>query len=230
MKPYYEQDGIKLIEGDCIEHMMQMPAESVDLIIADPPYGIAYQSGHRSKADRQAMVGDYGNILWRLLPLVRRVLKPEGAFYLFCRYDVSPEWWHMVGNYLRPLNKLIWVKNNWGMGDLKGNWASQYEEIIFAVKGRHKLRNGRPSNVLHADRVNGASMIHPTEKPVAIMRQIIDASSSPGDLILDPCCGSGPVLVAAREMGRRAIGIEINAEVCDEAEKRMAQAVLLAAR
>ncbi|KKN39249.1 hypothetical protein LCGC14_0745320 [marine sediment metagenome] len=218
---------MELIQGDCIEHMSQMAAESVDLIIADPPYGIAYQSGHRSKQEREAMIGDYGNILWRLLPLVQRILKKEGAFYLFCRFDVSPDWWHMVGNYLRPLNKLIWVKNNWGMGDLKGNWASQYEEIIFAVKGRHLLRNGRPSNVLFADRIAAQAMAHPTEKPAALMRQLIEASTSPGDLILDPCCGVGPVLVAAEQTGRRAIGIEINPQFCDEAERRCGSNLVL---
>ena len=98
-----------LHEGDAIEYMSQMPAESVDLIIADPPYGIAYQSGHRSKMDREAMSGDYDNLLWRLLPVARRVLKQNGAIYLFSRFDMSPEWWMSLGNYFRPKNKLIWV-------------------------------------------------------------------------------------------------------------------------
>ena len=170
-----------IFEGDCIEYMSLMPAESVDLIIADPPYGIAYQSGHRPKMQRKVMVGDYGNILWRLLPISRRVLKPEGALYLFCRYDVYPDWWHMVGNYFRPKNCIVWIKNNWGMGDLTGNWANQHEFIIFAVKGRHKLRAGRPPNVIFADRVSSRLMIHPTEKPVELMKPLIEASSSEGE-------------------------------------------------
>lgn len=211
----------ELHEGDCIEFMMGMAAESVDLIIADPPYGIAYQSGHRPKMDREVMVGDYGNVLWRLLPLARRVLKPNGAIYLFSRFDVSPEWWLMLGNYFRPKNRLVWVKNNWGMGDLSGNWANQYEDILFAVKGRHKLQNGRPSNVLMVDRVPMTKQSHPTEKPVALMERLIEASCPEGGVVLDPCAGSGPVLEAAVRLGRPVIGCEINPEFCDGIEERL---------
>lgn len=212
-----------LHEGDAIECMMQMPAESVDLIIADPPYGIAYQSGHRPKADREAMVGDYDNLLWRLLPASRRVLKPNGAIYLFSRFDVSPEWWMMLGNYFRPKNRLVWVKNNWGMGDLQGNWANQYEEILFAVKGRHKLLNGRPSNVLKFDRVSLTRQSHPTEKPVELMEALIQASCPLGGTVLDPCAGSGPVVEAAWRSGRRCVAVEINPVYCDMIEQRMAR-------
>jgi DNA modification methylase len=214
----------RLIEGDAIEHMSQMASESVDVVIADPPYGIAYQAGRRPALEREVMVGDYGNILWRLLPLARRVLKPDGALYLFSRFDVSPEWWLMLGNYFRPKNRLIWVKNNHGMGDLQGNWAGQYEEILFAVKGRHKLLNGRPSNVLYADRVPKQRQRHIAEKPVSLMRALIEASCPPAGLVLDPCAGSGPTLEAATMLGRRSIGIEINPNLCDEIEKRMTAA------
>lgn len=210
-------------EGDAIERLSQMAAESVDLIIADPPYGIAYQSGHRPKMEREVMIGDYGNILWRLLPLARRILKPAGAIYLFSRFDISPEWWLLLGNYFRPKNRLVWIKNNWGMGDLTGNWASQYEEILFAVKGRHRLQNGRPSNVLFADRVPAQQMRHPTEKPVAIMLPLIEASCPPGGTVLDPCAGTGPVIEAAYRLGRNSIGIEISPELCDIIEQRMRQ-------
>jgi site-specific DNA-methyltransferase (adenine-specific) len=213
----------KLHEGDAIEVMSLLPAESVDLIICDPPYGIAYQSGHRPKMDREVMAGDYGNLLWRLLPAARRVLKKDGAIYLFTRFDVSPEWWLMLGNYFRPKNKLIWVKNNWGMGDLQGNWASQYEEILFAVKGRHKLQNGRPSNVLHVDRIASSKMVHPTEKPVEIMMALIEASCPVGGVVLDPCAGSGPVVEACERLERDVIAVEINPDFCDAIERRMAR-------
>lgn len=213
-----------LHEGDAIEHMSTMPAESVDVLIADPPYGIAYQSGHRPKMDREVMAGDYGNLLWRLLPAARRVLKPNGAIYLFSRFDVSPEWWLMLGNYFRPKNRLVWIKNNWGMGDLQGNWATQYEDILFAVKGRHKLHNGRPSNVLYADRVPANKMQHPTEKPVEIMLPLIEASCPPDGLVLDPCAGVGPVVEAATRLGRRCVAVEINPDYCDAIERRMARA------
>jgi site-specific DNA-methyltransferase (adenine-specific) len=213
-------DLCELHQGDCIALAMQMPAESVDLIIADPPYGIAYQSGHRPKMEREPLSGDYGNILWRFLPVASRILKPEGAIYLFCRYDVSPEWWMMLGNYFRPRNKLIWVKNNWGMGDLQGNWASQYEEILFAVKGRHQLQNGRPSNVICLDRVPAVRMVHPTEKPVELMAKIIEASCPEGGMVFDPCAGSGPVVEACMQLRRRCIAAEIDPGYCDVIESR----------
>lgn len=212
----------ELHEGDCLSYMMQMPAESVDVLIADPPYGIAYQSGHRAKMDREPLAGDYGNILWKLLPAAARVLKPEGAIYLFSRFDVSPEWWMMLGNFFHPKNKLIWVKNNWGMGDLQGNWANQYEEILFAVKGRHRLQSGRPSNVLCVDRVASTAMRHPTEKPVELMRRLIEASCPADGVVLDPCAGSGPVVEACLIMGRRVIACELDAGHCDTIERRVA--------
>ena len=173
------------------------------------------------------MVGDYGNLLWRLLPLARQVLKPNGALYLFSRFDVSPEWWLMLGNYFRPKNRLIWVKNNHGMGDLDGNWAGQYEEILFAVKGRHKLQNGRPSNVLYANKVPKERQRHVAEKPVEIMLPLIEASCPVGGVVLDPCAGTGPVVEAAERLGRDCIAIEINPDHCDTIERRMGQGVLL---
>jgi site-specific DNA-methyltransferase (adenine-specific) len=107
---------------------------------------------------------------------------------------------------------LVWDRMHHGMGDLKGSFAPQYDTCIFAVKGRYILPNCRPANVIRCPRLNGAEMVHPNEKPLALMRQLIEAATAPGALILDPFAGSGSTLAAAAMAGRRYIGIEIAAE------------------
>jgi DNA modification methylase len=104
---------------------------------------------------------------------------------------------------------LIWVKNNIGMGDVKSTFAPKHERIIHAVKGAPYLSQ-READVLLADRVPADN--HPTEKPAALLRRLIEITSVEGQLVADPFGGVASTMVAAKESGRRYWGCEINEE------------------
>lgn len=120
---------------------------------------------------------------------------------------------------------LIWDREIHGMGDLKGNFAPQYDTCIFAVKGRYVLPGKRPTDVIRCKRVNGAELVHPNEKPAALMRQLVEATTKPGELVLDPFAGSGSTLAAAAATGRQYIGIELDPEYCRIAQKKVHDAL-----
>lgn len=115
---------------------------------------------------------------------------------------------------------LVWDRLHQGMGDLKGSFAPRYDTCIFAVKGRYTLPGGRPDDVIQCQRVSNTELLHPNEKPLTLMRQLIEATTAPGALILDPFAGSGSTLAAAALTGCQYIGIEINATHHAAAQQR----------
>lgn len=95
------------------------------------------------------------------------------------------------------------------MGDTKAAFAPSHENIVFAVKGKYSFPGSRPKDLVTFPKINSSKMVHPTEKPVGLLANLISSVTKPGDLILDPFAGSGSTLVAAKKTGRRFIGIEL---------------------
>lgn len=216
-------EDIRIIHGDCLAILPTLAAGSVPLIVADPPYGIGYHSNHYKDKNPHAPVAND----WNFQPgdffrECERVLIDGGAMYLFCRWDVQPLWVpYLGGQGLKIKNVIAWVKDNWSAGDLEGNFGNQYESIIFAAKGRHKRRGNRWSNVWEFPRVSHTKMIHPTQKPVPLLKRAILASSDPGDLVLDPFAGSGSTGAACIETGRSALLIDVDSKMVNIASRRL---------
>lgn len=118
---------------------------------------------------------------------------------------------------------IVWDKKAHGMGDLKGSFAPRYEVIIFAAKGRFELPGKRPDDLIACAKVGNQSLTHPNEKPVELLEQLIEATTTPDALILDPFAGSGSTLVAAAKTGRQYIGIEIDEHYSQLAATRAAR-------
>lgn len=95
------------------------------------------------------------------------------------------------------------------MGDLKAQFAPRHDVVIFATKGRFEFPGKRPDDVIACPKVGNSSLIHPNEKPVALLERLIEATTEPGALILDPFAGSGSTLAAAVKTGRQYISCEI---------------------
>lgn len=218
----------QIIEGDCIEKMRELDAESIDCVITDPPYGMAFQSSWRIERERFAAIANDGDFdpEWQgaWMRECYRLLRPDSHFYFFCSD-------HHIGRF-RDLaadvgftvkRTLVWWKRGGGMGDLEGDYAHETEFIIFAHKGRRNLGGGRRSNVFEVPKVPNAQIAHPTEKPVGIVRELLARSTKAGDTVLDPFMGSGTTLVAAQEEGRSSVGIEVNPAYCGVARARLAQ-------
>lgn len=108
-----------------------------------------------------------------------------------------------------------------GMGDTKAAFAPSHENIVFAVKGKYSFPGSRPKDLVTFPKINSSKMVHPTEKPVGLLANLISSVTKPGDLILDPFAGSGSTLVAAKKTGRRFIGIELDDDYFVTAQRRI---------
>lgn len=212
-----------LLLGDCLEEMKTLPDGSIDCLITDPPYGIDYQSNFRTATPAFAKIPSdqegAAALLEAALTLAEKKLKENSHVYIFASWKNYPEFKTIVERHFTLKNLLVWVKNNWSMGDLEGNYAEQYELIIFAAKGRRLLFGDRPTNVLNFDRVG--SLEHPTQKPVDLIEFLIANSTQAGEVVLDPFMGVGSTCRAAKNKGRKYVGIEIEEKYYDVACRRL---------
>lgn len=213
MKPYYADDFVSLFHGDCREVLAWLEA---DVLVTDPPYGMAFRSGRDGAFGVSRIEGDDTSIRDEALALWGA--KPA----LVCgRWSVPrPPGTRMV---------LTWEKGEHvGMGDLSLPWKPNTEEVYVLGSGFEGRRSGSVLRHLAvADPVGQAARgtrLHPTEKPVGLLASLIE-KCPPGE-IADPFMGSGTTLVAAKQMGRRSVGVEIDERYCEVAARRLAQEVL----
>jgi DNA modification methylase len=208
---------------DAVALLGRLETGSVHLIIADPPYGVGYHSNYYKRRNPHApMTNDWDFQIGPFVAECARVLAEGGALYLFSRWDVYPLWLPAIASTgLKVKTKIVWVKNNWSAGDLRGSFGNQYEEILFVVKGRHLLRGKRWSNVWHFDRVPANRMLHPTQKPVPLLMRAIQASSDIGDLVVDPFAGSGSTGEADGETGRDWLLGDVDPRMVNIARERL---------
>jgi DNA modification methylase len=131
-------ESVQLMLGDCLERLKELADESVDSIVTDPPYGVDYQSAWRTDKSKwkPKIKNDKAPYIWWLKDAFR-VLKVGGALLCFTRYDTENDFrWAMKLAGFMPKAQIIWDKQIHGMGDLKGDFAPQHENIIFANQGK----------------------------------------------------------------------------------------------
>lgn len=208
MNPYYQDDACTIYHGDCRDILHGL--EPVDLVLTDPPYGMNFRSNHR-QVKHDYIEGDGRLPTFRIINSIEAA---QCAAYVFCRWD-------NLKDMPPPKSVLVWVKNNWSMGDLKHEHGRQWEAICFYPGPNHCFKKRIPDVI---QRQRTGNNLHPTEKPLYLMTHLIEANT--GETILDPFMGSGTTLRAAKDLGRKAIGIEIEEKYCEIAAKRLAQEVL----
>lgn len=215
---------IKLLTGDCLERLRELPDESVDAIVADPPYGIDYQSTRlESSRWKPKIASDKSPFIWWLKDAFR-ILKPNSGILCFARYDTESDFrWAMELAGFTPKSQIIWDKGLHGMGGLKGDFAPQHENIIFATKGKFRFPGKRPSSVISVSKIYPLKLKHPNEKPVELMRQLIEAITPKGGTVLDPFMGVGSSAQAAILAGVDFIGIDIDPTYVEIARQRVNQ-------
>lgn len=209
MKPYYETELGQLYHGDCLEIMKELINEGVmvDAVITDPPYGMEFQSNHRK--EKHIKIENDDNLDWLddYINSINALLKNNTHIYNF----VS---WHKVDRFKSKFDKifdikniLVWEKNNTGMGDLEGQYAPKYELCIYANKGRERKLNGsRDADIIKAKRTNNE--LHPTQKPIELIKYLCEKSTKENELVLDCFSGSGTLALACEQLNRRWICIE----------------------
>ena len=207
---YYSDDAVAIAHADCRDVLPLL--EPVDLVLTDPPYGMDYQSAWRTAWNRKDKIqGDSEFPLWLF-----DMLHPRVAMFVFCRWDILPI-------LPSPKSFIVWDKGSHSMGDLRHEFARQWEAVCFYPGPSHAFRY-RPKDIIRAMRIAPDQLVHPNEKPAGILRPLIDCHDA--QTVLDPFCGSGTTLRATKDLGRRAIGIEIEERYCEIAAKRMAQSVM----
>jgi site-specific DNA-methyltransferase (adenine-specific) len=203
-----------LLQGDCTQLLRCQPAASVDLIVTDPPYLVSY----RSRDGRRVPNDDNADWLLPAFAEMYRVLKPNRfcvSFYGWSRVDLFMAAWRRAG--FTPVGHLVWQKP---YASRRGFLAAHHEQAYLLAKGRPAplplvLRDVLPWEY-------SGNRWHPTEKPVSAIRPLIRAFSRPGELVLDPFAGSGTTAIAARELSRRFLAMELDPAYCEIARRRLA--------
>jgi site-specific DNA-methyltransferase (adenine-specific) len=243
----------QVLEGSCLEILPQLPAASVDLIFADPPYNLQLRQelwrpnltrvdGVDEAWDQFDSFATYDQFTRQWLSACRRVLKPTGAIWVIGTYHNI----YRVGAALQDLgfwilNDVVWIKHN-PMPNFRGvRFTNAHETLLWAQKERggsytfnyHAAKASNDDLQMRSDwrlpicsgserlRINGEKA-HPTQKPEALLYRILQASSQPGDVVLDPFFGTGTTGAVARRLHRHWIGIETDAEYVRLARRRIA--------
>lgn len=209
--------------GDCLEIMNEIPEKSVDLILTDCPYGFGYQSNMKKNKDLPMFYDRNTSWLNEWLYKANKILKDDGHLYMFAPVQKIDEFKQKIENFFIIKNIIVWDKKGFGMGDLYGQYAPSYEFIIFAVKEQGKKLNGkRERDLLSFNKCKPE--LHPTQKPVELLKYLIEKSSNENDTVLDPFMGSGSTGVAAKELNRNFIGIELDEKYFNIAKERIKNA------
>ena len=208
MKPYYEQGGITIYHGDCREILPQL--EPVDLVLTDPPYGVGVEYG--SFEDTEENVTALVSEVWpQLRGIAPTVMATTGVKHLFAypKPDWVMCWFTPAGSGVGP----------WGF--------CTWQPIVCYGKDPHAGHGSQPDGrELMVER--GEVIAHPCPKPLRVMTWLVARGTRTREAtILDPFMGSGTTLRAAKDLGRKAIGIEIEEKYCEIAAKRLSQEVLL---
>lgn len=223
---------INLQQGDCLELMKDIPDGSLDLIVTDPPYKITSRgNGGNSGGMFQKKIVNKGQVfnnndisIKDYLGEFYRMLKPQAHCYIMTNNKNITEFLMAVKDSdFHFIKNLVWVKDNKIMGQ---SYMSQFEYIIFLRKGSHKkINNCGDSDVLNFPnkklKDENGKTIHDTEKPVGLMKVLIDNSSQPHDLVLDPFMGIGSTGVACVNTNRNFIGMELEEKYFKIAKERI---------
>ncbi|MEW8051104.1 MAG: DNA methyltransferase [Candidatus Thiodiazotropha sp.] len=203
----------KIIEGDCIELMRQMPAKSVDLVVTDPPYLVNY----KDRFGRSILNDNDDYWVSPAFSQLYRLLKPNSFCVSFCGWssiDLFVSASKQAG--FQTVGQLVWQKD---YASSSFYISIHHEQAIVLAKGTPE----KPSNPLKSvlPWSYSGNKLHPTQKHVDVIAPLVETFSNQGETVLDPFCGSGTTAVAAHELGRHYIGIEKAPEFAETARQRL---------
>ena len=231
-QPYWQSPcgRVTLYHGDSLDVLPTLPADSAGLVCTDPPYGEQTHKGAESASyDRSGNIKERRKLVTFSSLTIDdiRARFDEAARVAGHWFIATMEFRHAAALEVLPpsgcrfIRMGVWTKPN-GAPQITGDRPAQGWEAIAVMhksgNGRLKWHGGGRSSVFHHAVERNAA--YPTQKPLSLIREFVTLFSDPGDLVLDPFCGSGTTLVAALERGRRAIGIDISAEALGIARSR----------
>ena len=224
-----------VVNGDCLDYLGQIPDNSIDLILTDPPYNIAqYSTGNINLPGRSVLNNDLAE--WDLIPIdpfdllpdFKRIIKPDGNIFVFTSYNLIGKWHEAFDREFDTFQLFIWHKTNPAPKIFKNGFLNSCEMIACMWNKGHKwnfsnqrdMHNFFESPIcMKPDRLSEPK--HPSQKPVRLLEHIVSIASNENDIVFDPFMGVGSTGVAALRNKRRFIGIEIEKNYFDAAEMRI---------
>ena len=211
------QTCINLMQGDCLELMKTIPDGSVDMVLTDIPYGVVNRNSNGLRNMDKGLADEVTFSVEGALHQANRVC--SGSVYVFCSTEqVSLVRSTLVG-YGMTTRLCIWEKTNPSPMNGQYVWLSGVECCVYGKKKYATFNEKCKNTVWRYPTVRGK--LHPTQKPVALMEYLISASSNEGDTVLDFTMGSGTTGVAAKNLGRSFIGIELDPTYFQIAKERI---------
>lgn len=219
-------DNLWLMQGDCLERMKEIPDGSVDMVLTDPPYKVTSRGGYTSaggmmlddKMRSGKVFKENNTAIDEWLPILSRVLKNSGHCYIMCNNKNLQQFLNATTNSgLHLVKTMVWAKDNKIMSQA---YMSQIEFVLFLRKGQFVRINDCGSSDLMQFK-NPKNKSHPTEKPVGLMEFLIKNSSKECETVLDMFMGTGAAGVAAENLCRKFIGIELDEGYFEIAKNRI---------
>jgi adenine-specific DNA-methyltransferase len=202
----------RVLQGNCVEVLSQLPASSVDMVLTDPPYIARYVSRNGQRVAND----DRADWLQPAFAQIFRVLKQNAfciSFYGWHQVDKFMQAWRLAG--FRPVGHLVFQKS---YASKERFLSYRHEQAYLLAKGNPGLPE-KPISDVQPWKYSG-NRFHPTEKSVSSLMPLIEAFSRPGNVVLDPFCGSGSTLIAAALLKRQYIGVELTHQHCATARRR----------
>lgn len=224
-----------LYNADCNNILNQIKDHSIDLILTDPPYNIAqYSTGNIPLPGRAEVNNDLGE--WDLKEIkpsdfvseFSRIIKPDGNIFIFTSYNLIGKWHEAFDPVFDTFQYFIWHKTNPMPKIYKNGFLNSCEMIVCMWNKGHKW-NFSSQNEMHNffecpicmgnERLKNPK--HPSQKPVKLLKHIIEIASDEGDLVFDPFMGVGSTGVAALQLNRKFLGCEIDSAFFEAARERI---------
>lgn len=228
---------IKLYNDDCHRIFSKIKDHTIDVILTDPPYNIAqYSTGNIPLPGRSAVNNDLGK--WDLSEIrpkeyideFKRIVKPEGNIFIFTSYNLIGKWHEAFDSEYDTFQYFIWHKTNPMPKIFKNGFLNSCEMIVCLWNKGHKW-NFKTQNEMHnyfecpicmgKERLKNPK--HPSQKPIKLLKHLLEVSSDEGDTVFDPFMGVGSTGVACKQMDRHFIGCEIDTNFFEAAKKRIGE-------
>ncbi len=215
-------DAVFIQQGDCIELMRKIPDSHIDLLLTDPPYGIDLTPQREKGKFKNTKVINDNNLDWldEFVEESYRVCKNAGL--IFCNWQNYDKFKQAFEKKFIIKNLIVWDKDWFGLGN---NFRPNHEFIMLICKTNIKTKSNNLSNILKFRRITSQKMLHSCEKPVALLKLLIEELTEEGDIILDSYSGSFSTGVASVGTNRKFIGYELDEKYFEIGRNRLIDAI-----
>jgi site-specific DNA-methyltransferase (adenine-specific)/modification methylase len=226
-----------ILQGDCFQLIKKVKTNSIDLILTDPPYNLAkHSTGNIKFKWRKNVNNDIAE--WdkkeidpiKIADEFSRVLKPDGNLFIFCSYNLIGKWHDALDHKFDATNFIVWHKTNPVPKFFKNGFLNSCEIMLCFWNKKHKWNFSNQKdmhNFFQSPICSGKERLqdpkHPTQKPLSLLKHIINIATNEGDVVFDPFMGVASTGDAALKLKRKFIGIELEKIYFEASKKRLTE-------